>query len=101
MTKLPTDLFDEWYPLPSANEEEIGRIENQMGLRLPDDFKEWLLQSNGGQGRIGEHYLTIWGTHEMIDKNRLYKITTELPGIIGFADNGPEIFGFDTLKGGS
>ena len=34
--------------LPGASEEQIGTFESRTGVKLPEQFKEWLLVTDGG-----------------------------------------------------
>lgn len=44
---------DSIYRFPAA-EGQIAEVENELGLQLPDDYKEFLRTTNGFEGEIGE-----------------------------------------------
>lgn len=65
-------------------------------LCLPDDFLFTLLQGNGGEGYIGDEYLILWKSEELIIFNKEYEVNKYAPGIFLFGSNGcGEGYGFD------
>ena len=51
----------------SADEKEIMEVENRIGVKLPIQYKEFMLYSNGAEGELGENsYLVIWPIEEII-----------------------------------
>ena len=41
---------------------------------LPDDYKEFMLWSNGGEGNIGSQYLSLWKIEDLMQLNKEYQI---------------------------
>lgn len=51
-------------PAGPTTEAEIAQFETQIGHRLPDDYREFLLTHNGGRPEPDAFTLTIWGHAE-------------------------------------
>lgn len=59
----------------SADEKEIMEVENRIGVKLPIQYKEFMLYSNGAEGELGENsYLVIWPIEEIISLNEAYSV---------------------------
>ncbi len=65
---------------------------------LPDQYKEFLKFSSGGEGFFGENYLIMWKAEELASLNKLHSMINEnYPNIILFGtDGGGGGYGFDT-----
>lgn len=57
-----------------ASFEEINFLKNCVRFQLPFDFEIFLCWSNGGEGKVGELYLSLWSIHEIIDNNKVYSV---------------------------
>lgn len=44
---------------PPATKEQVKELENQLGCDLPQDYKDFLLTSNGFEGFIGDFYAIL------------------------------------------
>jgi cell wall assembly regulator SMI1 len=85
--------------LPPASAKALQTAEQAIGKPLPDDYKSFLLEHNGGEGFIGEHYLILWKVEELSDFNDGYEVSKHAPGFIVFGSNGGgDGFAFDTRK---
>ena len=63
---------------------------------LPDDYKEFMLWSNGGEGNIGSQYLSLWKIEDLMQLNKEYQIQKYLSKkslVIG-TDGGDNCIGF-------
>lgn len=47
---------------------------------LPDDYKEFMSWSNGGEGNIGSQYLSLWKIEDVIQLNNDYQVQKYLSG---------------------
>jgi hypothetical protein len=74
---------------PPANAESIAEAERQLGVRLPDSYRDFLLRSNGGTGFIGPlGYLMLWSAEELGESNDDYGVRECAPGFVLFGSNG-------------
>jgi len=79
-----------------ASIELIKDVENNLGIKFPKDYIDFMLLSNGCEGSIGENYIRFWKIEEIIQYNEEYEVQAYTPDIIIFGSNGGgEAFGFD------
>ena len=75
--------------------------ERELGVRFPDDYVEFMLASNGGEGSVGESYLRIDPIEEMMNDRLQEALDESRAGLIVFgSDGGLEAFAFDPRRGG-
>jgi len=76
----------------------IQDVEQQLGMKLPPEYTEFLKKANGGEGFIGHSaYVILWPAGEIASMNRAYEVQKCAPGLLVFgSDGGREAFGFDT-----
>ena len=74
-------------------------LEAEFQIKFPDDFIEFLLESNGAEGFVGRSYLVISSLDEMKEINKISDIGKYIPGLflIG-SDGGGESYALDTRK---
>lgn len=90
-------LLDDFALEPSASAESLRLLESLKGVDLPNDFRAFLAEANGGEGFVGSEYLILWKAEELEKFNREYEVETYAPGLFLFGSNGGgEGFGFDT-----
>ena len=83
-----------------ASDLDIERMVLSIPYALPEVFLEFLKFSNGVKGRIGNKFLIIWGTNDIISINEGYNVKIFAPGLLLFgSDGGNEGYGFD-FRGG-
>ena len=77
--------------------EEMDTLEKTFGFTLPEQYKEFLLLHNGGEGPVGEYgYIAIFGLEELASSNGEDKINEYHPELFYFAsDRGGMIYAFD------
>jgi len=79
-----------------ASIELIQDVEKNLGIKFPEDYIDFMLFSNGCEGSIGENYIILWNTEDIIENNENYEVQTYAPNIVIFGSNGGgEAFGFD------
>ena len=67
----------------------------ERGLELPEDFREVLIQHDGGIVNLPGCYLQIWTTKELETLNNAYHVEEFAPGVVLFGSNGGDTaYGF-------
>ena len=90
LDKIKEMTKDMEYNTP-ATKEEIEQIEKEFNIKLPEDYKNFMLTTNGAEGPLGEYgYLAIFDTKEVKEYN------TENPLKKSF----PELFFIASIRGG-
>jgi SMI1 / KNR4 family (SUKH-1) len=77
-----------WFKKAGATIQQIGVVETLLGRMLPAEYKEFLLWSNGGEGKFFDNYLSLWQIEELPTLNADYKINVYLPNVIAIGSNG-------------
>lgn len=82
---------------PPATEEKVKEAEAKLGIVFPAEYKEFMLESNGAEGDIGENsYLAIWNIEEIVELNEAYNVNRFTPGLVYFgSDGGGMAYAFD------
>ena len=96
VSKLMTDVeFCE-----SVSEEIVIVVEEKLNINFPKDYREFVLESNGVAGAIGDNaYLIIWPIEELVDLNEGYGVEKFTPGLVYFgSDGGGMAYAFDVRK---
>jgi cell wall assembly regulator SMI1 len=77
---------------PGAGEESIDEASSQLNIQLPDDYRQFLLTSNGVKGPIGDDsYLVLWSVDELISLNEAYHVDEFAPGLVLIGSDGGDI----------
>lgn len=81
----PLDIFD------------ICAVESDFNITFPEQYKEFMLLHDGGEGAIGKYgYIAIFSLKELVDSNGDDKINDYHPGLFYFAsDRGGMIYAFN------
>lgn len=82
--------------IPSTPE-SIAAVETSLRTVFPDDYKSFLLVTNGYEGKVGAHgYIQIWPDEELVEANEGYGMTTCGTSLVLFAtDGGGTAYAFD------
>lgn len=66
--------------------ESIENAENIVAYKFPEEYINFMLNSNGANGEIGEAYINVWSIDEVLD---YYEISSEagLNNLVFFASN--------------
>jgi cell wall assembly regulator SMI1 len=77
--------------------QEINVLESRLSVNFPQDYKDFLLQTNGFEGGIGENaYMVIWPIEEIFERNKELLTDEYASGFVLFgSDGGNEGFAFD------
>lgn len=88
-------ILPEFRPNGTSSYERVEKLEEQLAVELPDDYKALLLRANGGEGYVGqESYLILWPVEEIVEHNRGYKPDPQYAPDLTFigTDGGNEVF---------
>lgn len=82
---------------PPATETAIRNTELEIGMTFPAEYREFMLESNGSDGSVGENsYLAIWSIEEIVPLNKDLHVEEYTPGLVFFAsDGGGTAYAFD------
>lgn len=72
MKQIIEKIKKSWYSNPPCNQQIMLSLENLFPL--PDDYKEFMSWSNGGEGNIGSQYLSLWKIEDVMQLNNDYQI---------------------------
>ncbi|KAA6458200.1 SMI1/KNR4 family protein [Acidobacteria bacterium AB60] len=91
------ELFAAFHARPAATDDQVASAERALRITLPPDFIQSVKRRNGGEGLIGQTYVTLWDVSELGRMNRSFDPDVWAPGLLLFGtDGGNEGFGFDT-----
>ncbi|MBM7662807.1 hypothetical protein JOC85_003618 [Bacillus mesophilus] len=90
-------MFNEFNVNGSISQKEIEEVEKELKVKFPQDFVDFMLLTNGGEGTIGEDsYLRLWKIEELIESNERYAVEEFAPGLIIIgSDGGDTAYGYD------
>lgn len=79
---------------------EIVSLETTLGVSLPLNYKDFLVWSDGGEGEVGDLYLSMWTVEQVVELNALYSITKRMGrGFVGIGtDGGDYCFALDLRR---
>jgi hypothetical protein len=74
----------------------IENIEGELAQRLPPDYRDFLLESDGIEGFLDEeHYLVLWPVKDLPSLNRGYAVREFAPGLVLLGTDGADVgYGF-------
>lgn len=80
----------------AAELSEIDAAERELGVRLPEDYRAFLQQSDGLEGFAGPNaYLMLWSAKELLELNTAYSVAEFAPGLVLIGtDGGDTGYGF-------
>jgi hypothetical protein len=74
METIIEKIKEQWNIISTAESRQISAIENELGITFPKDYKTFLKWSNGGEGYIGENYISLWKVEVLTILNKEYQI---------------------------
>jgi hypothetical protein len=82
---------------PAIAKDTLNTVIEDLPVWLPNDYIEFLLVSNGGEGFLGENYVRLWKAEELRQNNLNYAVAEFAPQLFLFgSDGGGEAYAFDT-----
>lgn len=96
MKKQIIDLLDEMDLNPGAKKESIYDVQKMANISFPMEYIEFLLFSNGAEGKIGNSYLVLWPLEQLEERNEGSGFKQYSPDFYAFgSDGGNEAYAFD------
>ena len=81
-------------PRPGAAPDIIDSIEKALSVKLPADYRAFLIESDGLEGFVGEHYLVLFGAGKIVHLNEIAETSEFAPGLVLIGgDGGGEGYG--------
>lgn len=71
-----------------ASEIGIKKVEELLSVKFSQEYYDFLLISNGGEGSIGESYLVLWKVEDLIELNDAYGVEEFAPGLLIIGSDG-------------
>jgi len=101
MEKIIEKISDKWYKNSGVSIQNISTVESSFDTVFPNDYKIFIEWSNGGEGEIGENYISLWKIEDMIALNDEYQIQKYLTkDYLAFGTDGGGIcYGFKIKDG--
>jgi SMI1 / KNR4 family. len=90
-------LSEKFYRNDSCDEKIIKKVETELKKDFPKSYVDFLFWSNGGEGEIGENYISLWDCENITQLNNDYGIQKYLTeDFVAFGtDGGGNCFAFD------
>jgi hypothetical protein len=82
----PNDLPPDFDFYPPATPDRIKQVEVVLGVRLPQDFRRFLLRSDGLNDR--EHGQIVFDSASLIEMNEAHRVTERTAGTINIGADG-------------
>ncbi|MGH7861476.1 MAG: SMI1/KNR4 family protein [Candidatus Dormibacteraceae bacterium] len=79
---------DEWWSRAPASPDEVEDLERELGVRLPEDYRQLLLASNGGSINGPRASINLESAQGVLDMNLDGGYQDELPEMIVIGDDG-------------
>ncbi|NJM41208.1 MAG: SMI1/KNR4 family protein [Anaerolineae bacterium] len=80
--------------------ETISAASEQLMIDFPDDYVEFMISKNGGEGFVGESYLVLWKAEDLQSLNEAYEMREFFPGLVAFgSDGGGDGYAFQKTNG--
>ncbi|NOU92498.1 hypothetical protein GC093_04515 [Paenibacillus sp. LMG 31456] len=77
------DFMENFQTNTPISKRDIEDVETMLRIKFPVDYVEFRLQTNGGEGTIGESgYLRLWKIGEIVQGNVEYSVHEFAPGLI-------------------
>ncbi len=86
--------------LPTTRE-ILAEVESKLEIQFPDQYINFMLESNGAEGNVGNNsYLAIWTAEQLVILNEEYAVNEFTPGLVYFgSDGGGMAYAFDKRVG--
>ena len=76
------------HPGTPGDSEDLTRLEAVAGFALPLEYREFLAETNGGEGTVGEAYVQFWSVAQILELNPAYAVEEFAPGVVLIGSDG-------------
>lgn len=84
-----------WAPGTPATEIHVRRFESDAGLRLPDDYRTFMLYCGGGEPGAVEGWRSLWRLVNLWEWNVRFHIPESFPGLLGIGNEAFMLYALD------
>jgi len=88
MKAVISKIQSSWSKREGASKDDLLQAETALHIVFPRDYKVFLKWSNGGEGEIGNLFLSLWSTNEVVTLGKDYQIAKYIPGIVAIGTDG-------------
>jgi len=83
-----------------ASKDVITKVSSLLDFAFPQDYSEFMQETNGGEGSMGQaNYLILWKIEELAKLNKEYDAELYAPGYLIIGSNGGgTAYAFDKSK---
>lgn len=93
------DSLSEMLLNEAASEDFVRVLAETLPTSIPEDYFDFLMCNNGGEGFVGDEYLIMFNAEEIVRFNQGYEVEKYAPGLLLFGSNGGgEGYAFDTTS---
>ena len=93
-------LVEKLHLRSGASRSAIEEVRIALGLNDENGYLEFLSESNGYEGSVGNSYLQLWSVEELESLNEGYHVKENTPGLVYIgSDGGGEAYAIDTRDG--
>jgi hypothetical protein len=82
------------YRLPAAGEEDIRACEARLKVKFPEDYRAFLLASNGFNDDVGDRYLILWNIEELAGGDDYDIFEPRSDGFLIGSNGGPTAYAY-------
>ena len=84
---------------PSATIEALASLRISVPFDLPAEYYELLGWSDGGEGPLGEIYLTVWSSGLVLNLNNSYEFLDFLPNVWVIGSDDSYFYAYERTSG--
>ena len=82
-------LLSTFFTRSGTTESEIKKVEDAFNCHLPSDYRDFMLQTNGGEGFLAEGgYLELTATEDLVFLNLANELDVHMPEFLLIGSDG-------------
>ncbi len=85
---------------PPTTKDVLDIVETKLGIKFPQEYVDFMLESNGAEGNVGSNsYLALWSAEQIVQLSEEYEVNEYTPSLVYFgSDGGGMAYAFDKRK---